>query len=109
MIASSSSVYGANIKMPYSEKDKTDTQLSLYASTKKSVENISHAYSYLWKMPITMMRFFTVYGPWGRPDMALYSFTNKALKNKNIEIFNKVKCLEISLILMMLLIVLFHL
>ena len=91
MIASSSSVYGANIKMPYSEKDRTDAQLSLYASTKKSVENISHAYSYLWKIPITMMRFFTVYGPWGRPDMALYTFTNKALKNKNIDIFNKGK------------------
>lgn len=91
MIASSSSVYGANIKMPYSENDRTDSQLSLYASTKKSVENISHAYSYLWKIPITMMRFFTVYGPWGRPDMALYSFTNKALKNKPIDIFNKGK------------------
>ena len=91
MIASSSSVYGANLKMPYSETDKSDAQLSLYASTKKSVESISHAYSYLWKIPITMMRFFTVYGPWGRPDMALYSFTDKIIKKKNIEIFNKGK------------------
>ncbi len=91
MIASSSSVYGANKKMPYSENDRTDAQLSLYASTKKSVESISHVYSHLWKIPITMMRFFTVYGPWGRPDMALYSFTNNALKNKPIEIFNKGK------------------
>jgi UDP-glucuronate 4-epimerase len=75
LIASSSSVYGANKKLPFKETDKTETQLSIYAATKKSTESIAHSYSHIWKIPITMLRFFTVYGPWGRPDMALFKFT----------------------------------
>jgi len=77
LIASSSSVYGANKKLPFKEIDKTETQLSIYAATKKSTESIAHSYSNIWKIPITMLRFFTVYGPWGRPDMALFKFTKE--------------------------------
>ncbi len=88
LIASSSSVYGANKKIPFKEIDKTETQLSIYASTKKATESLAHSYSSLWKLPITMMRFFTVYGPWGRPDMALFKFTNLIIKNKKIDIYN---------------------
>ena len=73
IIASSSSVYGANKKFPFKEIDKTDTQLSIYAATKKATESMAHSYSNIWKIPITMLRFFTVYGPWGRPDMALFN------------------------------------
>ncbi len=91
LIASSSSVYGANKNLPFKEKDKTETQLSIYASTKKSTESIAHSYSNIWKLPITMLRFFTVYGPWGRPDMALFKFTKAILKNKKIDVFNKGK------------------
>ena len=75
IMASSSSVYGANKKIPFKEIDKTETQLSIYASTKKSNESMAHSYSNIWGVPITMLRFFTVYGPWGRPDMALFKFT----------------------------------
>jgi UDP-glucuronate 4-epimerase len=88
LIASSSSVYGANKKIPFKEIDKTESQLSIYASTKKATESLAHAYSSLWKLPITMMRFFTVYGPWGRPDMALFKFTNAIVKNKKIDVYN---------------------
>ncbi|MDC1176683.1 NAD-dependent epimerase/dehydratase family protein [Candidatus Pelagibacter sp.] len=91
IIGSSSSVYGANKKFPFQEIDKTDHQVSFYAATKKSTENLAHSYSALWKIPITMLRFFTVYGPWGRPDMAYFSFTKKILEGKTIEIFNKGK------------------
>ncbi len=88
IMASSSSVYGANTKIPFKEIDKTETQLSIYASTKKSNESLAHSYSNIWKIPITMLRFFTVYGPWGRPDMALFKFTKGILNNKKIDIYN---------------------
>jgi len=91
LIGSSSSVYGANKKFPFREIDKTDHQVSFYAATKKSIESLSHSYSNLWKLPITMLRFFTVYGPYGRPDMAYFSFTKKILTGKKIEIYNKGK------------------
>ena len=89
--ASSSSVYGGNSKTPFSEDDRVDNPISLYASTKRSNELIANSYSHIHGLSTTGLRFFTVYGPWGRPDMALYSFTNNALKNKPIEIFNKGK------------------
>jgi len=88
LIASSSSVYGANKNIPFKEIDKTETQLSIYASTKKATESLAHSYSSLWQMPITMMRFFTVYGPWGRPDMALFKFTEAILIGKKIQVYN---------------------
>ena len=91
IIGSSSSVYGANKKMPFKEIDKTDHQISFYAATKKSTENLAHTYSTLWKLPITVLRFFTVYGPWGRPDMAYFRFTKKILNKKKIDIYNKGK------------------
>ena len=91
LIASSSSVYGANKKIPFKELDKANTQLSIYAATKKSTESIAHSYSSLWKIPITMLRFFTVYGPWGRPDMALFKFTKGIINKKKINIYNKGK------------------
>ena len=91
IMASSSSVYGANKKFPFKETDKTETQLSIYASTKKSNESMAHSYSNIWKIPITMLRFFTVYGPWGRPDMALFKFTKGILANKKIDIYNNGK------------------
>jgi UDP-glucuronate 4-epimerase len=86
--ASTSSVYGANTKMPFSENDCTNHPLSLYAASKKSNELMAHVYSYLYKLPTTGLRFFTVYGPWGRPDMALFKFTKAILENKHIEVFN---------------------
>ena len=89
IIGSSSSVYGANKKFPFQEIDKTDHQISFYAATKKSTENLAHSYSSLWKLPITVLRFFTVYGPWGRPDMAYFKFTKKILDGKKIDIYNK--------------------
>ena len=89
IIASSSSVYGANNKLPFKETDKVDLQKSIYAATKKSTETLAHSYSSLWNLPITMLRFFTVYGPFGRPDMAYFSFTKKILSKKTINIFNK--------------------
>jgi UDP-glucuronate 4-epimerase len=91
IIGSSSSVYGANKKLPFRETDKADHQVSFYAATKKSTESLAHSYSSLWKIPITMLRFFTVYGPWGRPDMAYFKFTKKILSQKKIDIYNKGK------------------
>ena len=91
MIGSSSSVYGANKKFPFREIDKTDNQVSLYAATKKSTENLAHSYSSLWKIPITILRFFTVYGPWGRPDMAYFKFTKNIINKKKIDIYNRGK------------------
>ena len=91
IVASSSSVYGANTSIPYRETDKTQTQLSVYAATKRATESIAHAYSNLWKLPTTMLRFFTVYGPWGRPDMALFKFTESIIKGKPINIYNNGK------------------
>ncbi len=88
LMASTSSVYGANLNMPFTEQEKTDTQLTIYAATKKANENMAHSYSHLWKIPITMFRFFTVYGPWGRPDMALFKFVSSILNNKQIDIYN---------------------
>lgn len=86
--ASSSSVYGTNKKVPYSTADKVDNPVSLYAATKKSNELMAHAYSKLYKIPATGLRFFTVYGPMGRPDMAYFGFTNKLVKGEKIQIFN---------------------
>lgn len=86
--ASSSSVYGANSKIPFSEDDKVDSPVSLYAATKKSNELMAHSYSDLYKIPITCLRFFTVYGPWGRPDMAPMLFAKAILNNKPINVFN---------------------
>ena len=91
IIGSSSSVYGANKKIPFQEIDKTDHQISFYAATKKSTESLAHSYSSLWKLPITMLRFFTVYGPYGRPDMAYFKFTKNILKGKKIDIYNRGK------------------
>lgn len=90
--ASSSSVYGSNKKVPYSINDKVDNPVSLYAATKKSNELLAHAYSKLYNIPSTGLRFFTVYGPAGRPDMAYFSFTNKLLAGEEIQIFNYGKC-----------------
>lgn len=90
--ASSSSVYGSNKKVPYSTDDKVDNPVSLYAATKKSNELLAHAYSKLYDIPSTGLRFFTVYGPAGRPDMAYFSFTNKLIKGNTIEIFNYGNC-----------------
>ena len=90
--ASSSSVYGANSKVPYSIEDKVDSPVSLYAATKKSNELLAHAYSKLYDIPSTGLRFFTVYGPAGRPDMAYFGFTDKLLAGKTIEIFNYGNC-----------------
>ena len=88
IMASSSSVYGANRNIPFREIDKTETQLSIYAATKKANESMAHSYSNIWKIPITMLRFFTVYGPWGRPDMALFKFTKGIINNTPIDIYN---------------------
>lgn len=90
--ASSSSVYGSNKKIPYSTDDKVDNPVSLYAATKKSNELLAHSYSKLYNIPSTGLRFFTVYGPAGRPDMAYFGFTNKLLKGETIEIFNFGNC-----------------
>lgn len=90
--ASSSSVYGSNKKVPYSTQDKVDNPVSLYAATKKSNELMAHAYSKLYDIPTTGLRFFTVYGPAGRPDMAYFSFTNKLIKGEKIQIFNFGNC-----------------
>lgn len=90
--ASSSSIYGNSDKVPYSVEDKVDNPISLYAATKKSNELIAHAYSKLYEIPSTGLRFFTVYGPAGRPDMAYFSFTNKLIKGENIDVFNFGNC-----------------
>lgn len=92
VFASSSSVYGDNTKIPYSIEDKTDQPVSLYAATKKADELLAYSYAKLYKIPITGLRFFTVYGPMGRPDMAYYSFSKKLIKGRNIELFNFGKC-----------------
>lgn len=94
VFASSSSVYGSNKKVPYSTDDKTDNPVSLYAATKKSNELLAHAYSKLYNIPSTGLRFFTVYGPAGRPDMAYFSFANKLLKGETIKIFNYGNCMR---------------
>lgn len=88
LLASTSSAYGANIEMPYKERAKADHQVSFYAATKKSAENMAHSYSHLFNLPITMFRFFTVYGPWGRPDMALFKFTKAILASDPIDVYN---------------------
>ena len=88
LIASSSSVYGANKNMPYKENDNVKSQLSIYAATKLATESMAHSYSNIWKTPITMLRFFTVYGPWGRPDMALFKFTKAIIERKKMDVYN---------------------
>lgn len=88
LMASTSSVYGANDEMPFDETEKTDTQLTIYAATKKANESMAHAYAHLWNLPTTMFRFFTVYGTWGRPDLALYKFVDAILDNRPIDIYN---------------------
>ena len=88
LLASTSSAYGANIEMPYRETDKADHQMSFYAATKKTTESMAHSYSHLFNLPITMFRFFTVYGPWGRPDMALFKFTKAILAGEPIDVYN---------------------
>jgi len=88
LMASTSSVYGANEDMPFAETQKADTQLTIYAATKKASESMGHAYAHLWSIPTTMFRFFTVYGPWGRPDMALFKFVEAILQDRPIEIYN---------------------
>jgi len=88
LMASTSSVYGANTDMPFRETDKADTPLTIYAATKKATEAMGHAYAHLWNLPVTMFRFFTVYGPWGRPDMALFKFVQAILAGRPIDIYN---------------------
>ena len=89
LMASTSSVYGSNKEVPLHETQKCDTQMSFYAATKKSNEVMAHSYSHLYDIPTTMFRFFTVYGPWGRPDMALFKFTRNILSGEPIEVYNK--------------------
>lgn len=88
LMASTSSVYGANTEMPFDERQKADTPMSFYAATKKAGEAMGHSYAHLYALPITMFRFFTVYGPWGRPDMALFKFTKAMLAGEPIEVYN---------------------
>lgn len=88
LMASTSSVYGANTEMPFDERQKADTPMSFYAATKKAGEAMGHSYAHLYALPITMFRFFTVYGPWGRPDMALFKFTKAMLADEPIEVYN---------------------
>ena len=88
LLASTSSVYGANTDMPYAETAKADTQMSFYAATKKANEAMAHSYAHLYDLPTTMFRFFTVYGPWGRPDMALFKFTRAILEGAPIDVYN---------------------
>ncbi|AMG74739.1 NAD-dependent epimerase/dehydratase family protein [Sphingopyxis granuli] len=88
LMASTSSVYGANDDMPFTETEKADTQLTIYAATKKATESMAHAHAHLWNVPTTMFRFFTVYGPWGRPDMALYKFVDAMLDGRPIDLYN---------------------
>lgn len=88
LMASTSSVYGANEEMPFSETEKADTQLTIYAATKKATESMGHFWAHIHRIPITMFRFFTVYGPWGRPDMALFKFTKGILEGTPIDIYN---------------------
>ncbi|WFE75891.1 SDR family NAD(P)-dependent oxidoreductase [Roseinatronobacter sp. S2] len=88
LMASTSSVYGANTEMPYAETHKADTQMSFYAATKKANEAMAHSWAHIHDLPITMFRFFTVYGPWGRPDMALFKFTKAILHDQPIDVYN---------------------
>ena len=88
LIASTSSIYGANEEMPFREADKSDTQLSIYAATKKATESMAHSYAHLFGIPTTMFRFFTVYGPWGRPDLALFKFVDAILDERPIDVYN---------------------
>lgn len=88
LLASTSSVYGANEAMPYAESHKADLQMSFYAATKKANEAMAHSYAHLYDLPTTMFRFFTVYGPWGRPDMALFKFTKAILQDDPIDVYN---------------------
>lgn len=88
LMASTSSVYGANTEMPFTETEKADTQLTFYAATKKANESMAHSYAHLWGLPTTMFRFFTVYGTWGRPDLALYKFVAAILEDRPIDIYN---------------------
>ncbi|GGB49988.1 UDP-glucuronate 5-epimerase [Roseibium aquae] len=88
LLASTSSAYGANTQMPYRETDKADHQMSFYAATKKATETMAHSYAHLFDLPVTMFRFFTVYGPWGRPDMALFKFTSAILNGEPIDVYN---------------------
>jgi UDP-glucuronate 4-epimerase len=88
LLASTSSAFGANTEMPYKETDKADHQMSFYAATKKATENMAHSYAHLFGLPVTMFRFFTVYGPWGRPDMALFKFTKAILEGRPIDVYN---------------------
>ena len=94
VFASSSSVYGANQKIPFSEKDNVDHPISLYAATKKSNELMAHVYAHLYELPVTGLRFFTVYGPWGRPDMAIYKFTKAIYEGRPIDVYNQGKMLR---------------
>ncbi|WP_093014840.1 NAD-dependent epimerase/dehydratase family protein [Roseivivax halotolerans] len=89
LMASTSSVYGANEEMPFTETEKADTQLTIYAATKKANESMGHSYAHLWDLPTTMFRFFTVYGTWGRPDLALYKFVDAILDDRPINIYNQ--------------------
>lgn len=88
LLASTSSAYGANTEMPYREVMKADHQMSFYAATKKATESMAHSYAHLFGLPVTMFRFFTVYGPWGRPDMALFKFTKAILEGRPIDVYN---------------------
>jgi len=88
LMASTSSVYGANTEMPYREDHRADHQMSFYAATKKATESMAHSYAHLYAIPVTMFRFFTVYGPWGRPDMALFKFVKAILQGEPIDIYN---------------------
>ena len=88
LIASTSSVYGANMSMPYAETDRADHQMSFYAATKKATEAMAHSYAHLYGIPTTMFRFFTVYGPWGRPDMAPIRFARAILQGEPIDVYN---------------------
>ena len=89
LIASTSSVYGGNDEMPFSEVDRADLQLSIYAATKKACESMAHSYAHLFGTPTTMLRFFTVYGPWGRPDLALFRFVDAILDDRPIDLYNR--------------------
>lgn len=89
LMASTSSVYGANQELPFVELQRTDTPLTIYAATKKANESMAHAYAHLWDIPITMFRFFTVYGTWGRPDLALYKFVDAIVEGRSIDVYNK--------------------
>ena len=89
LLASTSSVYGGNKKMPFVETDRVDSPASFYAATKKSMEEMSHAYAHLWQVPTTCFRFFTVYGPWGRPDMALFKFVSAIERDEEIDVYGE--------------------